>query len=75
MRILACFLGLLLASLVLVQGGSPSGTALRFEITVARGLLDAPRDGRVLVFLGRGKGGQPRPGRRDRNRCDPEDGR
>ncbi len=60
MRILACFLGLLLASLVLVQGGSPSGTALRFEITVARGLLDAPRDGRVLVFLGRGKGGQPR---------------
>ncbi|HZY83440.1 MAG TPA: alpha/beta hydrolase-fold protein, partial [Gemmataceae bacterium] len=35
-------------------------TALRFEVTVARGLLDAPRDGRLLIVLGRKKSPEPR---------------
>jgi hypothetical protein len=40
------------------QPARPSGKAgLRFEVTVAQGLLDAPRDGRLLLVLGK----RPRP--------------
>jgi hypothetical protein len=42
----------------LVAGGE--ATALRFEVTVARGLLAAPQDGRVLVVLGRSARSEPR---------------
>src|SRR5690349_13747358 len=35
-------------------------TTLRFEVTLARGLLDAPADGRLLVVLDRGKNEEPR---------------
>jgi hypothetical protein len=37
---------------------SASETTLRFEVTLAKGLLEAPTDGRLLVVLGRG--GEPR---------------
>jgi hypothetical protein len=33
---------------------------LRFEVTVAEGLLEKPQDGRLLVVLARGKGPEPR---------------
>jgi hypothetical protein len=35
------------------DGGEPT-TALRFEVTVAPDLLNAPQDGRLLIVLGRG---------------------
>jgi S-formylglutathione hydrolase FrmB len=35
-------------------------TTLRFEVTLAKGLLDAPADGRLLVVLDRGKNEEPR---------------
>jgi hypothetical protein len=35
-------------------------TALRFEVTVAEELRDAPREGRLLVVLGRDKDAEPR---------------
>src|SRR5579884_3572883 len=35
-------------------------TALRFEVTLARGLSDAPLDGRLLVVLDRGRDREPR---------------
>jgi S-formylglutathione hydrolase FrmB len=40
--------------------GGPAATTLRFEATVARGLAGAPRDGRLLVVLGRKTGPEPR---------------
>ena len=33
---------------------SAGETTLRFEVTLAKGLLEAPTDGRLLVVLGRG---------------------
>jgi hypothetical protein len=35
-------------------------TALRFEVTAAEGLLDAPRDGRLLLVLGKRQTPEPR---------------
>jgi hypothetical protein len=40
----------------------PEGTSLRFDVTVAKSLDTAARDGRLLVVLGRGKRGEPRRG-------------
>jgi hypothetical protein len=65
MRRLAWIGGIVLASLVLVLSPAPDGigspaTNLRFEITLAPGLLAAPQDGRVLVVLGRHKGEESR---------------
>src|SRR5262245_57246942 len=37
----------------------PGGTTLRFEVTVAKGLLAGPRDGRLLLVLA--KSGRPEP--------------
>ena len=53
-----CIAALLLSGLVavgLAADTAPLQTDLRFEITVAKGFLPAPRDGRMLVVLGRGK--------------------
>jgi hypothetical protein len=44
----------------LVAARPETRTSLRFEVTVAGGLLPAPRDGRVLVVLGRKKTPEPR---------------
>jgi hypothetical protein len=50
-----------LAALAGLAGARPEGrTALRFEVSVAKGLLPGPRDGRVLVVLGRKKDPEPR---------------
>jgi hypothetical protein len=38
----------------------PPETTLRFEVTMAKGLLDGPRDGRLLLVLDRKKRPQPR---------------
>jgi hypothetical protein len=38
----------------------PASTTLRFEITVAKDLLDLPQDGRLLVMLGRSARTEPR---------------
>src|SRR4051794_25584207 len=38
----------------------PPATALRFEVSVAGGLLAAPQDGRVLVVLGKQARPEPR---------------
>ena len=54
------------ASLLVILGVAPSHaaddphTTLRFEVTVARGLLSAPRDGRLLLVLDRKKRPEPR---------------
>jgi len=40
----------------------PATTGLRFEVTAARGLLNAPRDGRLLIVLGRTRDAEPREG-------------
>jgi hypothetical protein len=54
----------LLLAAVLVSlplfGQGPAATALRFEVTVERGLLPAPTDGRLLVVLGRKRRPEPR---------------
>ncbi|HLJ94088.1 MAG TPA: alpha/beta hydrolase-fold protein [Gemmataceae bacterium] len=42
------------------QAAEPATTALRFEITVARDLVDLPPDGRLLVILGRSDRPEPR---------------
>ena len=52
-RLLAAGLSLLVGAWLLVAADPPARTALRFEVTVAKGLLPGPRDGRVLVVLGR----------------------
>src|SRR5262245_45992355 len=57
-------LGLLTAATALglgTAGGQPTG-GLRFEVTVAPGLLPRPTDGRLLVVLSRGGRGEPRRG-------------
>jgi hypothetical protein len=58
-RFLAILLCLLATRTI---GAQPNvaDTKLRFEVTVAPGLLDKPTDGRVLVVLGREKGREPR---------------
>ncbi|HEY7159000.1 MAG TPA: alpha/beta hydrolase-fold protein [Gemmataceae bacterium] len=53
----------LLLLVVLVWGraaAAPLQTSLRFEVTVARGLLSAPQDGRLLLVLDRKKRPEPR---------------
>jgi hypothetical protein len=67
MRRFACFAGLLVISLVLALAPSPGAyapdpprTELRFEVTMARGLLAAPREGRVLVVLNPNQAREPR---------------
>jgi S-formylglutathione hydrolase FrmB len=53
----------LLAAVCFLLGPRPGGaaeTTLRFEVTVAPGLLTAPQDGRLLVVLGRGDQTEPR---------------
>ena len=52
-----------LAGLSAYSGGADKGaqrTSLRFEVTVAKGLLAAPTDGRMLLVLGKGTGREPR---------------
>jgi hypothetical protein len=65
----ACRLGLFLAAVALAgwaslaAPGEPAPakrTALRFEVTLKKGLLPAPRDGRLLVVLAGEKKPQPR---------------
>src|SRR5690349_1084595 len=49
---LACFSG---------QGdGASPATSLRFEVTVAKGLLTSATDGRMLVVLGKDRDSEPR---------------
>ena len=45
--------GLWLAVSALHSADRPAMTSLRFEVTVAPGLLTKPTDGRLLVVLGR----------------------
>src|SRR4051794_40174315 len=53
----------LLSALLLVALAAPAvaadRTALRFEVSVAKGLLEAPTEGRVLIVLARS--GRPEP--------------
>jgi hypothetical protein len=42
------------------DGGQPASTSLRFEVTVAKNLLETPQDGRLLIVLGRGAKQEPR---------------
>lgn len=44
----------------LARSRGAAGTTLRFEVTVAAGLLPTPREGRVLVVLGRDGVPEPR---------------
>jgi hypothetical protein len=63
MRWIVAALALLLAptlALLFCRAEAPAETALRFEVTAARGLLKAPQDGRLLVVLGRDKTPEPR---------------
>jgi hypothetical protein len=53
-------LGALVPTVAWFHAAEPSLASLRFEITVAKGLLDAPQDGRVLVVLGRSATPEPR---------------
>src|SRR5690349_18374208 len=43
----------------LMPGAGPPATKLRFEVTVARELADAPLDGRLLVVLDPRKEAEP----------------
>ncbi len=54
--------GLALFALVLTAAAQPKpeGTTLRFEVTLSKDLKTPARDGRLLVVLERGKGGEPR---------------
>jgi hypothetical protein len=56
------FLVVLLPALGLLAPGraAPTATDLRFEVTLARGLLSAATDGRLLVVLARKKEPEPR---------------
>jgi hypothetical protein len=56
------FLPLLVLTLTLsaAEPGAPATTGLRFEVTVARGILTAPQDGRLLIVLGRTRDPEPR---------------
>jgi hypothetical protein len=55
-------LALLAAGWACLAPGEPPRPAagLRFEVTVARGLIDAPRDGRLLIVLGQKRAPEPR---------------
>src|SRR5262245_20338455 len=44
----------------ILPGAAPDSTALRFEVTVAKGLLPEARTGRVLVVLAKGRFREPR---------------
>src|SRR5437870_3561977 len=52
--------GLWLAASAVLSSERPAATGLRFEVTVAPGLLPKPTDGRLLVVLGRGGFREPR---------------
>ncbi len=61
MRRSFCLLALILPAAGLLAGPAPAErTALRFEVSVARGLLAGPTDGRVLVVLGHDSRPEPR---------------
>src|SRR5262245_28045826 len=61
LRMLACLLVCVLLGSAAAQQPPPAkDTALRFEVTVAPGLLKEATDGRVLVVLGRDNKGEPR---------------
>src|SRR5262245_11914598 len=62
MRRLAALLLLLPALWLAVRrvDGRPDRTALKFEVTVDKGLLPGPTDGRVLVVLGKKSRPEPR---------------
>jgi Putative esterase len=53
MRVVAAVFAFFLGALCLADPSAPLKTELRFEITVGKGLLPAPQDGRMLVVLGR----------------------
>jgi hypothetical protein len=48
------------ATCLALAGDPPAKTALRFDVTAAKGLLASPQDGRVLIALGRSSRGEPR---------------
>jgi Putative esterase len=60
MRSIAVAFSVLLIGLCLAADPAPLKTDLRFEITVAKGLSATPRDGRLLLVLGRSKDPEPR---------------
>jgi hypothetical protein len=60
MRRVLCVLLLPFALLAVRAGEPPTRTALRFEVSVAKGLLDAPTDGRVFVVLATDEKTEPR---------------
>src|SRR5689334_20603838 len=43
-----------------LEGGPAATASLRFEVSVAKGLLSTPHDGRVLIVLGRKAKPEPR---------------
>jgi hypothetical protein len=45
---------------LLAEAGPATGTTLRFEITVTKEFVTEPRDGRLLLLLGRESDGEPR---------------
>src|SRR5438034_3606618 len=56
--------GLWLAASAVLSSERPAATSLRFEVTVAPGLLPKPTDGRLLVVLGSESANSSRRGRR-----------
>jgi hypothetical protein len=58
--LLALLLGATLWFQLRAEDRTPEKTSLRFEVTMARGLLDQPVDGRVLVVLARRDRPEPR---------------
>jgi hypothetical protein len=60
MRRVLTLAALLVGGAWVLAADRPARTALRFEVTLARGLLPGPTDGRVLVVLGRQARPEPR---------------
>ena len=60
MRFLSLMSFVCLVTFCLAGDRTAPTTTLRFEVTVARGLLPAPRDGRLLLVLGKTKNPEPR---------------
>jgi hypothetical protein len=56
----ALFIASLFSLAAAIEHASAADTSLRFEVTVAAGLLRQPTDGRVLVVLNRDRKQQPR---------------
>ena len=54
------FLVILTATVALATAQTrPETTTLRFEVTLAKGLVADAQDGRLLVILGQGRGSVP----------------